>query len=243
MTLTRKIVLRDAPPLVGTEIAVYISGEATDKHDGFTFVIARTVLPAASEHFTIEWGDGSSEVRYESVSDLSHTYARPGLYRIRLCDAISNVTVSASAGSDNNEIYAPMVREVRVMSSKIHTIARCAFMNAYNLEKVEFRGSKVRTLASSAFYDCRALKSFDGFEEIEKIMMSAFHGCTGLPERIDLPNVVNISAGAIYSPFIGTNIKEFHFAAKNEATIKELQFYKDTGGNLGVEGAVCVFDL
>ena len=81
------------------------------------------------------------------------------------------------------------------------------------------------------------------FEEIEKILMSAFHGCTGLPERIDLPNVVNISAGAIYSPFIGTNIKEFHFAAKNEATIKELQFYKDTGGNLGVEGAVCVFDL
>ena len=57
MTLTRKIVLRDAPPLVGIEIAVYISGEATDKHDGFTFVIARIVLPAASEHFTIEWGD------------------------------------------------------------------------------------------------------------------------------------------------------------------------------------------
>ena len=108
MTLTRKIVLRDAPPLVGTEIAVYIDGKATDKHDGFTFVIARIVIPVDTEHFTIEWGDGSSEIRYESVSDLAHTYARPGLYRIRLCDAISNVTVSASAGSDNNEIYAPM---------------------------------------------------------------------------------------------------------------------------------------
>ena len=188
-------------------------------------------------------GRRSSEVRYESISDLAHTYVRPGLYRIRLCDAISNVTVSASAGSDNNEIYAPMVREVRVMSSKIHTIARCAFMNAYNLEKVEFSGSRVRTLAASAFYDCRALKSFDGFHEIEKIMMSAFHGCTGLPERIDLPNVVNISAGAIYSPFVGTNIKEFHFAAKNEEAIRALQIFYDTNGTLGVEGAVCIFDL
>lgn len=243
MIIIRKAILKNAPPLVGTEIAVYVDGVATDLTDGYTFGMSRVNLSSEAESFTVQWGDGSSETYHETLSNVAHTYQRPGLYRVRLCDAIANVTVSGTAGSDPCEIYAPMVRELSMTSTRIHTLARTAFVNAYNLEYVDLRGSAVRTIAAGVFSGCRALSVFEGFEQIERLNMTVFQNCVSLPARIDLPNLVEISAAAIYSPFSGTNIKEFHFAAKNEDTIKSLQFYQETGGNLGVEGAVCYFDL
>ena len=243
MIVKNNILLRNAPPLIGTEIAVYIDGAATEECDGFTFGITRIALPSTSDSFTIEWGDGSSEKRHETVSGLTHTYSRIGLYRVRICDGISNVAVSSTVGTVGYKIYAPMIREFRTTSTKIHTIARTAFHNAYNLQSLELRGSAVRTIAAGAFSGCRSLTSLEGCEQIEKLHMTVFKDAVSLPEKIYLPNLCDISAEATSSPFLGTAIKEFHFAAKHEDAIKALQIYIESGGNLGVEGAVCYFDL
>lgn len=243
MNITRKVTLREAPPLVGTEIAVYVSGIPCDLSDGYTFGFTRIPKPAASTHFTIEWGDGSGATYYETRTNLKHTYKRPGLYRIRICDCVNNVAVSASSATIENLVYAPMIREFHTTSTQIITLARTGFSNAYNLEKLELRGSSVRNLAAGTFMGCKALKSLEGCAGIERLFMTVFCDCISLPERVDLPSLISISADADKSPFLGTNIKEFHFAAKNEGTIKALKFYQETGGNLGLEGAVCYFDL
>ena len=243
MIIKRKAVLKEAPPLIGTEVAVYIGGDSTGKTDGFTFAFSKVNLSSEADSFTVEWGDGAREVYFETMSNLSHTYGRKGLYRIRLCDNIANVSVSASSGGDNREIFAPMVRELRMTSSRIHSIVRSAFTDCCNLVSVDLQGSAVRNINSEVFSGCTALSEFNGFDQVQKLTMLAFENCVSLPERIDLPNLTEISAAAIYSPFLGTNIREFHFAAKNESVIKALQIYTESGGNLGVEGAVCVFDL
>ena len=241
--ITRKVVLKEAPPLVGTEIAIYVDGVPTEKTDGFTFRITRIALPSTSKSFTIEWGDGLSEKFYATASELKHTYSRIGLYRIRLCDGISNVAVSSASGTSAYEIYAPMLREFRTTSTKIHTIARTAFLNACNLERLELRGSAVRTIAVGAFAGCSSLKSLEGCEQIEKLYGTAFDGAVSLPEKVYLPNLYDIQAPVTSSPFHGTKIKEFHFAAKHEEVIKSLPIYAESGGNLGVDGAITIFDL
>ena len=80
MTLTRKIVLRDAPPLVGTEIAVYINGKATDRHDGFTFVIARIV-----DFVVVRTGRSRDGYIADSIAQPDSIQTRPciGMRQIR----------------------------------------------------------------------------------------------------------------------------------------------------------------
>ena len=244
MTLTRKIVLRDAPPLVGTEIAVYIDGKSTELTDGYTFGMMRVTLANELDKFIVEWGDGNTETIYETVSGLTHTYSRPGVYRIRISDDISDIMISTGGASVFPTVYAPMVREFRTNSTRIQTIARTAFRNAVNLHSLELRGSAIRTLSSSAFAGCVSLTSLMGCSEIETLYLSVFNGCTGLSGRIDMPNLTNITTDYLsYSPFLNTNITEFHFAAKNEEAIRSLSLFYDTDGNLGVEGAVSFFDL
>ena len=70
-----------------------------------------------------------------------------------------------------------------------------------------------------------------------------FCDCTSLPERVNLPSLISISGSPDQSPFLRTNIREFHFGAKNEEILKAMKFYQKTNGNLGLEGAKCYFDL
>lgn len=243
MTLTRKIVLRDAPPLVGTEIAVLIDGKTTAETDGFTFMISRLALSNSSSHFTVEWGDGSADVLEETATNLAHAYSRPGLYRIRISDDVSSIRVSSGTDTIFATVYAPMVKEFRSNALRMTSIPRISLRNATALELLDLRGSAVRSLGGSAFEGCTSLRSLDGCAEVEQLGMSTFAGCTNLPARVDLPSIDYISASANSSPFENTKIKEFHFAAKNEEAIRALQIFYDTNGTLGVEGAVCIFDL
>ena len=244
MTLTRKIVLRDAPPLAGTEIAVYIDGKATAETDGFSFMISRLALSNSSSHFTVEWGDGSAEVIEETATNLAHAYSRPGLYRIRISDDISSIRVSSSVDTICFTTFAPMVREFRSNAQAMTSIPRLGLRNATNLELVDLRGSAIRSLGNYAFQDCVSLRSLDGCSEISQLGSSAFAGCINLTGRVDFPRLEYITANNVESsPFLNTNIREFHFATKNEEAIRSLSLFYDTGGNFGIEGAVSYFDL
>ena len=243
MTLTRKIVLRDAAPLVGTEIAVYVDGRATELTDGYTFGMGRVFLPSGSSSVTVEWGDGRSDIFTATTASFTHVYKRVGVYRIRVSDDITSIAATGTTNELFLNVYPSMIREVRSTSTKIITIPRTAFANACNLRYVDFRDSSITALAPGAFSGCSGLTTLKGFSKIEKLYSTVFAGCTGLPERVCLPGVKDIQASVDYSPFLRTNIKEFHFAAENEAAIKALRLYQDTNGNLGVQGGVCVFDL
>ena len=243
MTVTRKAILENAPALSGTEIAILVSGEATDESDGFTFAISRLALSSSSTTFTIQWGDGSSEVLEETATNLTHTYQRTGLYRIRISDDVSSIRVSSGTDTIFATVYAPMVKEFRSNAQRMTSIPRISLRNATGLEFLDLRGSSVRSLGGSAFEGCSSLRSLDGCAEVEQLGMSTFAGCINLPARVDLPSIDYISASANSSPFENTNIKEFHFAAKNEETIRALQIFYDTNGTFGLEGAVSYFDL
>ena len=243
MNITRKVTLRDASPLVGTEIAIWVSGEATGETDGFTFAISRIALSNSSATFTIEWGDGSSELLEETATELIHTYQRAGLYRIRISDDVSSIRVSSGTETIFATVYAPMVKEFRSNAQRMTSIPRISLRNATALELLDLRGSAVRSLGGSAFEGCSSLRSLEGCAGVEQLGMSTFAGCTNLPVRVDLPSINYISASTNSSPFENTNIKEFHFAAKNEEAIRTLQIFYDTNGTFGVEWAVCYFDL
>lgn len=131
-------------------------------------------IPSTSTHFTIKWGDGTVATYNDTMTYLNHAYKRPWLYRIRICDCINNIAISSSSYSIENIVYVPMIREFRTTSTKIATLARTGFMNAYNLEKLELRGSSVRNIAIGTFGGCTAMKSLDGCAEIERLYMAVF---------------------------------------------------------------------
>ena len=243
MNITRKVMLINAPPLIGTEIAVWVSGVSTEETDGFTFAISRIALSNSSDNFIVTWGDGSSEVLEETVTNLTHTYQRTGLYRIRISDDVSSIRVSSGTDTIFATVYALMVKEFRSNALRMTSIPRISLRNATALELLDLRGSAVRSLGGSAFEGCSSLQSLEGCAGVEQLGMSTFAGCTNLPVRVDLLSINYISASTNSSPFENTNIKEFHFAAKNEEAIRALQIFYDTNGTFGVEGAVCIFDL
>lgn len=165
----------------------------------------------------IDWGDGTHE-EFAASGKATHTYATTGEYEVRLSDDLEGIRCSyTKTSSPFRSVYAPMIRGFRTTAVRLQTFESSCFNGATNLADFSCASSNVTTLAISAFALCPSL--------------------TG---RLDFPHAVSIGASA-FKDSLG--IAELHFGAANEAAIKALPAWTESGGRFGAENAAVFFDL
>ena len=78
-----------------------------------------------------------------------------------------------------------------VIPASVKTMAGGTFIRCENLEKVEFKGDKLKTIGSNTFEDCTALKEIQWPTSLEEIGDVAFWDCLEL-EELDFRELKNL---------------------------------------------------
>lgn len=188
-----------------------------DDPESLTWGMFDLTLAEGHEKAVIGWGDGTHE-DFVTNGMVTHTYATTGEYEISLSDDLAGIRCShPKAGSPFRSTYAPMIREFQTTAVHVQTLGNYCLAGAANLTAFCCERSGVSILAPWAFAHCPLL--------------------TG---RLDFPRVVSIDAST-FKDCLG--ITELHFGAANEATIRALPAWAESGGKFGAENATAFFDL
>ena len=207
-----RVLAAPEPPFIGTRIRIKLDDPAS-----LTWGVKNLTLAAGRDKAIIEWGD---ETRSELTAsgELTHGYAAPGEYEVRISDDILSMAFSAkSSTSPFHVIYAPMIREFHTTALQLKDLAISCFIDASQLSLFSCEGSGLRTLAAHAF---------------------AF--CPSLVGRVELHGITEVSE---YSFANSSGITELHFSKVNESAIKSLPDWKSSGGKFGAPNAESFFDL
>lgn len=240
ITKTVRLVAAPVPPFVGTKIGITVPDDSLD------WGIKAGALADGADFATVSWGDGTEILLGADIQDLVHTYPRGGSYEVRISDALSTLQVSAAAGSDFCETYAPMVTSLVSNAQLLATINPQAFRNAVNLRTLDLSESAIAQFRPLAFTDCLALASLAGLPRtLQTVYNTAFSGSVNITGRVDFPAAQTISGNVsggknLFSGCAG--ITEIHFAAEHEETVKTSSSYRNDP-RLGAPNAEIIFDL
>jgi len=241
ITKTLTLVAAPEPPFVGTRITLNMPA------DCLTWGID-TADPAedVGDSMTIEWGDGEVYEGPNELGNLTHTYAAPGIYEVKVSDDILNLDLSGRASSPYSK-YVKAVTAFRSNSKHIDSLTTCFLNEATNLTCLDMRDVPAKTAFDACLQGCSALTSLAGLpRSLVHLRALAFAGCTAATGRVDLPNVRQIGMsgdGADKAPFLGcASLAEIHFAAANEAAVKASPAYL-ADPRLGAANASIHFDL
>jgi len=234
--------------LVDLPLPVIPSGPGTflivDAWQNMSFGIGAAFLADGSESVTIDWGDGERQTLTENIVALDHVYSKPGYYLVSISDDLSSFAVGISTIERFIAEYTPMVLEV-VSRGKLDRFRSRSFMGAVNLRRVDLTGTEATSVLTRTFSGCTKLASISGFPPtIERLSSLCFRDCSSLRGRVDFPGVDTLVADTEEElPFLGCNgITEIHFAAANEAEIKESLAWS-VDPKLGAPNATVFFDL
>lgn len=188
-----------------------------DDPGSLTWGMFDLTLAEGREKAVIDWGDGTHE-EFAASGKATHTYATTGEYEVRISDDLSAIRCSyTKTSSPFRSVYAPMIRGFLTTAVRLQTFASSCFNGATNLTAFSCASSGATALAISAFALCPSL--------------------TG---RLDFPHAVSIAASSFKD---SPGITELHFGSANEATIKALPAWTESGGRFGAENAEAFFDL
>ena len=206
MTITKKTRLLAAHD---TRIRIKL-----DDPESLTWGIYNLTMSEGREKAVIAWGDGMESEIHES-GQLTHTYAQPGEYEVRISDDIASLGFSyLTTPSPFKDIYAQMIREFHTSATRLDALEMFCFEKAQNLSVFECETSGLRKLNSRLFWNC-----------------------TSLAGRIDLPGIEDVATTTFSH---ATGITELHFSKANEAVITALPGY-DTA--FGAANAAVYCDL
>jgi len=213
--ITKRVRLVDNPsPFIGTILTVDIPD------DSLNYGIYRVTWLNGEDGVNVDWGDGTIE-RLTSPLRNTHTYPKGGVYRIRFADTLQRITMSCHASTFRTD-YAHKLIGFWSNTEKYTTIPTYFAAGCTNLAEFELIRHCVVTIGMQAFTDC-----------------------TSLPARLDFPSV-NVLTGSTpeTEPFAGcTQVTEIHFAAANEALIRNTDAFQ-ADPKLGTGNPnVCIFDL
>lgn len=207
MTITHKSLLIPLP------LGVTLIIETTADQPTFNIQTGGIVT---GETATIDWGDGTSD-DFTRIYNASHTYEKPGIYRIEISDVLSAISIAVADAFAN---YAAMVKALKINSSVFCFLSSKGLQNLTNIKTLDLSNTNVTQLTA---YCCR--------------------NCTSLTE-VFAPKVKKFdTASTTQLPFAGcTALKKIHFAAGNEAAITATATYQ-ADPHLGAPSAEVLFDL
>lgn len=109
-------------------------------------------------------------------------FAETAITAIKLPETLETIGEAAFIYTKLTEIVIP---------ASVKTMADGTFIECENLEKVEFKGDKLKTIGSNTFQDCTALKEIQWPTSLEEIGDVAFWGCRAL-EELDFRELKNL---------------------------------------------------
>lgn len=109
-------------------------------------------------------------------------FAETAITAIKLPETLETIGEAAFIYTKLTEIVIP---------ASVKTMAGGTFIRCENLEKVEFKGDKLKTIGSNTFEDCTALKEIQWPTSLEEIGDVAFRGCRAL-EELDFRELKNL---------------------------------------------------
>ena len=219
-------VVAEEPPLVeGTEITIRTTA------DQLTWGAYSIVPVLGIGTVDIDNGDGTV-MTLKAGEKYEHTYAAPGVYRVRIPDVIQ--TLAPSYRNDNvySTVYAPMILGARSVATRLTTLAIAGWRNCRNMTDFDMRACPI-DLLNTVFEACASLKSLDGLPRaLTELKAATFRNCVGLRGRVELPQVKLVSASGMANvAFTGcTNVTELCFAKENEAAIRACAYYDQAFG-------------
>lgn len=203
------------PPFVGSVLAIRVG-------EGLRFKLRSATLAEDCGHYTIDWGDGTSDTFDSDQNGIEHVYPAPGDYRVRISDEVVDILVGApDDASDYSTIYAPMLTGFRSNGTRLEEFPSSTFRNCVNLADLDVAESALNSIRGAAFRNCPALSG-----------------------ELRFPRVDAVRGTGATQPFAGCpNVTALRFGRANEDAITSGAAYRDdpTLGT-GVEG-VCRFDL
>ena len=204
--ITKKVRLIPSP-FVGTQFDILITPE--ERVFGF---FSGTLADGSSE-VTVDWGDGTTE-RFAAFSQITHTYADPGEYQIRISDDLAEFSQSSLRTADY-WTYAARLLRVRSNAANLAKLLTAAFRHAVNLASADFTQSGLSKLGAFVFSYCHALGPKIYLPNVNELGTSVFLDCPG--------------------------VLEIHFSKAHEAEIKAGPAYQETPP-LSAENAEIFFD-
>ena len=135
----------------------------------------------------IDWGDGAVTTEFNDLP--THTYAKAGIYDIKIFDA----TVLAGAGLTSILGYAFTTLKRVVVGDSVISIGSYAFYNSPNLKYVTISDSVV-SIGSAAFYECPNLAKVvigSGISSIESNVF--YHPPAILQLNAEIPPLITTS--------------------------------------------------
>lgn len=98
--------------------------------------IGSLIMDSTSSSITINWGDGVIDTYYENVSNITHYYAKSGMYILNISDDVSSIKMQKSTFQYNTVITMSI-------GSKITTLQGNCFQNEFieiNPARSEYSG-------------------------------------------------------------------------------------------------------
>lgn len=232
-----RVVAAPVPPLfVGTRVKILV----TEESPAWGFKTAN--LADGSTRILVDWGDGAVE-EFAGGSDLTHAYATPGQYEVRLSDDIVSLALSAKSGV-HMRTYGPMIAGVWSNARKLDALLSYAFGSCANLTEIDFKEAQIRAIPEYCFFHCASLVNLDNLPVgIVEIAKRGFCSC----ERIEIarfPNAVSVAGTGMLLAFSNcTALREIHFAEANKEALLASEAFQDDPEHLGAPNATVLFDL
>lgn len=224
--ICKTTLLAEVPPLEeGTEITIRTTA------DQLTWGAYSIVPVSGIDSVDIDNGDGTVTT-LNAGGKYEHTYAAPGIYRVRIPDVIQMLAPSYRNDNVYSTAYAPMVLGARSVATRLTSLAIAGWRNCRNMTDFDMRACPI-DLLNTVFDGCASLKSLDGMPRaLAELKAAAFRNCVGLRGRIELPQVKLVTASsATNTAFAGcANIAELCFAKENEAAIRACAYYDQAFG-------------
>ena len=234
----------DFPHALSSGLNVLVEATA----ESLTYGMAALNLADGVHSFTVDWGDGTTPAVYEaSQTNVTHTYAAPGLYQVVISDDMEGVTLSSLDGTGAfGTTYPAMVRKVAYKQGtgdpgdSLFEQFTCA-RNSTGLISVDLAEAKVREFSANVFAGCSALRTIVVPTWTRGIKVGAFTGCSALTSLTDLKGVSNIAGTASEQPFTDcTALTSVVFGAANREDIEESVCYT-ADHNLGLVNGTVTF--
>ena len=240
--ITRKVRLvaspePPVPPLEdGTEISIRTTATET------VWAVKLMTLADGETQIDVDCGDGTTAT-FLRGENFSHLYREPGDYRVRFPDRLRFLSPSYRMDDEHSTIYAPMIRTVRSVATRLSSLGIGSYRNCRNMTVFDMTAVPMPEVNAAALEGCTSLQALSGLPRTAAILGNkCFQNCRALNGRIDLPGIRTVSAvESRQAPFAGCpGITELHFARDAESSLRANPLCTTA---FGAENAVVFFDL